>query len=83
MTDRLHWSHPAYYDATRIRHPNGGETSFATSRRLVEWDEERTVAAMERVIQIRSERPCSPRDIARAIFDALSQPDSPDPEGKW
>lgn len=44
--------------------------------RAVEWDEERTVAAMERVIAIRSERPCSPRDIAEAIFDALG----PDPD---
>jgi len=46
MTDR-----PRVYSATRVRHPNGGETSFAEPVTLIEWSRERTIPAMTAAIR--------------------------------
>lgn len=85
MTDR-----PRVYAATRVRHPNGGETRFATPRRLVEWDRGKVEAVIRsaftewEVSVIRAALEHSgplpdeaerAQGVATAIFDAL------DPEG--
>ncbi len=63
MTDR-----PRVYAATRVRHPNGGETRFATPRRLVEWDREKVVPVIADVL-----RTFGSQREAEAIFDALDR----------
>lgn len=77
MTDRPRvwtlWGGPEDHPLFENREVEPGETV-----RAVEWHEGRTVAAIERVIAIRSERPCSPRHLAEAVFEALGHPTSPE-----
>lgn len=80
MTDRPRvwtlWGGPEDHPLHGSREAGPDEIEPGETVRAVEWHEERTVAAMERVIAIRSERPCSPRHLAEAVFEALGQPDS-------
>lgn len=83
MTDR-----PSVIRATRVRHADGGETSFAEPRTLVELDREKVEAvigeaftAWEVAVTRAALEHSSPwpdeagraQGVARAIFDALDE----------